>query len=241
MPATESNWANASKLNGTYNDTDYSHFIGNSYANSAAATFAETHKFLSYKANLKNLTPATRYQYRIGDGKGDHSEVRYFKTSGADTFSFVWISDVHVHTPSSGRLTVANNAINYAISQAPNQTVDMVFTTGDMLAYGGSYYYWEQMYNTNWAKNNLFVNTNGNHDNMNNLNNRNKWNYFSIMHNNPRNCFLGTSTTPYEPGVVYWFLYNNILWFVLDNETQTADITSRRSVSSRRLAADIIH
>lgn len=226
-PASESGWDNATVVKGTYNDTDYKYFLGNTFATSAAnPVFSEDHKFLNYDADLTGLTPATRYKYRIGDGLGLYSTTHYFKTSGADEYSIVWISDFHTYTPLGGRLTAATKAVAYAVSQAKYST-DMVFSTGDTVAYGGSYYFWKQLDDSAWIKNYLYADVNGNHDNMNNTDSNNTFNYFRITHNNPENCYLGNSTTPYEPGVVYYFMYNDILWFVFDNETMNATVRAQ--------------
>jgi len=225
--ASDSGWENVVTVNGVYSDTDYKYFLGNTFATSTAEpAFSEEHKFLNYNADLSGLAPATRYKYRIGDGKGDYSATHYFKTSGADEYSFIWISDFHTYSPLGGRLSAATSAIAYAASQSTNG-VDMIFSTGDTVAYGGSHYFWRQLYNTNWVKNYLYVDLNGNHDNMNNTNTNNTFNYFRITHNNPENCYLGNSTTPYEPGVVYYFMYNDILWFVFDNETMSDSVRAQ--------------
>lgn len=216
--ASSSGWEGATVVNATYNDTDWQYFVGNNYANSANATFSEEHKFLNYDVDLTGLEPATRYKYRIKDNDGNYSAARYFSTSGKDEYNIVWISDFHTYTPSGNRLTAATSAVAYAMSQAEGG-VDAIFTTGDTVAYGGSYYFWRQLYDQAWIKNYLYIDLNGNHDNMNNTDTKNTFNYFRIMHNNPENCYLGDSTEPFEPGVVYYFLYNDILWFVFDNET----------------------
>lgn len=226
-PASESGWDNTTVVAGIYNDTDYQYFLGNSYATATAEpVFSEEHAFLNYNVTLTDLTPATRYKYRIGDGLGGYSSTHYFKTSGAKEYSFVWISDFHSYTPSSARLQAAVSAVSYAASQA-EYNVDMMFSTGDTVAYGGSLNFWRQLDNMAFIKNYLYIDVNGNHDNMNNDNTNNTFNYFRITHNNPQNCYLGDSEEPYEPGVVYYFMYNDILWFVFDNETMTADIRAQ--------------
>ncbi len=225
--ASDSGWENVNTIEGTYNDTDYKYFLGNTFATSTAdPVFSEDHKFLNYEADIDGLTPATRYKYRIGDGKGNYSATRYFKTSGAEEYSFIWISDFHTYSPLGGRLNAATQAVAYAASQSTNG-IDMIFSTGDTVAYGGSHYFWRQLDNVNWVKNYLYVDLNGNHDNMNNTDSNNTFNYFRITHNNPENCYLGGSTTPYEPGVVYYFMYNDILWFVFDNETMNATVRAQ--------------
>lgn len=226
-PKSSSGWDGVTKVVGTYNDTDYQYFLGNTFPTSAKEpVFSEDNKFYNYDCDLTGLTPDTEYKYRVGDGEGGYSSTHYFKTSGADSFSFVWISDFHTYSPLGGRLSAATSAITYAASQAENG-IDMIFSTGDTVAYGGSYYFWQQMYDTVWAKRYLYVDVNGNHDNMNNTNTNNTFNYFRIMHNNPENCYLGDSTTPYEPGVVYWFMYGDILWFVFDNETMNSTVRAQ--------------
>ena len=226
-PASDKGWENVTVVKGTYNDTDYKYFLGNTFATSTAEpVFSEDHKFLNYDVTLTGLTPATRYKYRIGDGLGQYSTTHYFKTSGEDEYSFVWISDFHTYTPLGGRLAAATNAVAYAASQAA-YSMDMIFSTGDTVAYGGSYYFWKQLDEQAWIRNYLYVDVNGNHDNMNNTDTNNTFNYFRITHNNPQNCYLGNSTTPYEPGVVYYFMYNDILWFVFDNETMNATVRAQ--------------
>ncbi len=226
-PKAESGWDGVKTVKGTYSDTDYEYFLENTFPTSSKdVVFSEEHKFYNYNCDLVGLTPNTEYKYRVGDGEGGYSSTHYFKTSGADEFSFVWISDFHTYSPLNGRLAAATSAITYAASQAENG-VDMIFSTGDTVAYGGSLNFWRQMYDTTWAKRFLYVDVNGNHDNMNNDNSRNTFNYFRIMHNNPENCYLDDSSTPYEPGVVYWFMYGDILWFVFDNETMNASVRAQ--------------
>ncbi len=226
-PKASSGWDGVTVVKGTFNDTDYKYFLGNTFSTSSKdSVFSEDDKFYNYDCDLTGLTPNTEYKYRIGDGEGGYSSTHYFKTSGADEFSFVWISDFHTYSPLGGRLSAATSAISYAASQAENG-IDMIFSTGDTVAYGGSYYFWKQLYDTIWSKRYLYIDINGNHDNMNNTDTNNTFNYFRIMHNNPENCFLDGSETPYEPGVVYWFMYGDILWFVFDNETMNATVRAQ--------------
>lgn len=217
-PAASSGWDDVVAVEASYNDTDWQYFVGNSYADASGAVFSEGNKFLNYNLDLKGLEPATRYKYRIKDNDGNYSAARYFATSGKEEYNIVWISDFHTYTPSGTRLSAATSAVAYAVSQAEGG-VDAVFSSGDTVAYGGSYYFWRQVYDQSWIKNFLYIDINGNHDNMNNTNTNNTFNYFRIMHNNPANCYLGDSDEPFEPGVVYYFMYNDILWFVFDNET----------------------
>ncbi len=222
--ASSEGWDGAQKVVGTYSDTDYQAFLRTGYAKGELGVFKEEDKYLNYRVDLKHLTPATDYKYRIGDGLGGYSDEHYFTTSGADEYSFVWISDFHYVPGSDSRIVAASNAFEYCASQA-KYDLDFVFSTGDTGAFGGGYFIWKTIYEQRFASEYMYVDLLGNHDYLpSNKNTGNSIAYFQNVHNNPENCFLGNSTEPYEPGVVYYFLYNDILWFVFNNETMGATV-----------------
>ena len=73
-------------------------------------------------AVLSNLIPDTDYMYKITDGT-EESDVRYFKTSGANAFSFIWTSDFHAYYDDA-RL---ENIIQYLNEEFENRQV-ILFT-----------------------------------------------------------------------------------------------------------------
>ena len=120
----------------TYCDT----FNGIYSKTASGADFYEEAIFLDYGAMLTGLQPDTEYMYKVCAGGGAYSAVHYFKTAGAAEFSFIWISDFHAYAPLPGRLSNAVRAINAALAIDPS--VDFIFSTGDTIAWGGSYSFW---------------------------------------------------------------------------------------------------
>lgn len=172
-------------------------------------------------ANLTDLEANTDYMYKVGST--NLSEVHYFKTAGADEFSFVWISDFHAYTPLPGRLSSAMNMINKAISVDPS--VDFIFSTGDMAAWGGSYSFWKDMYAQTPFKNYMWASMNGNHDDMDRTSTKNSHLFFKNVNNYPLNGYEG------QEGAVYFFKYNNVLFIVLNNEKMktTEDVNKAKA------------
>ena len=69
--------------------------------------FYERVRFIRNTAELKNLTPGTRYMYRIGNDLKD-GETRYFHTAPqSGEWSAAIISDIHTYTPLPKRVEAA--------------------------------------------------------------------------------------------------------------------------------------
>ncbi len=205
---TDSDWARATRVAGEWKRSDV--FDGIDSKMPDGTDWKEDAKFLDYGVTLTGLKPDTEYMYRIEGGEeAGGNKVRYFKTAGADEFSFLWISDVHVYTPIPSRARNFNSVIEAALKIEPG--VDFVFSTGDVVAWGGSYSFWKNLFEQPFAANYMFADVIGNHDWMKRRDGGNS-EFFAVAHNNPTNGYAG------QKGVCYWFIYGDVLFITLNNE-----------------------
>jgi calcineurin-like phosphoesterase family protein len=140
--------------------------------------------------------------------------VHYFKTAGGKEFTFIWIGDIHNYSPIPKRLTNAVNVLNAAESIAKD--VDFILSTGDVVAWGGSYSFWKTLYEQDFIKDYAFANVLGNHDAM----TRQYFissEFFRVVNNVPNNGYGD------QGGVSYWFLYDDVLFIMLNNEVMKKD------------------
>lgn len=169
----------------------------------------EEAKFLDYGVTLTGLKPDTEYMYKVSCGDASTTAVRYFKTAGAREFSFLWFSDVHAYTPLPDRVKSLNSVVEAAIMLDPS--VDFVFSTGDVTAWGGSYSFWKNLFEQPFAQNYMFADVIGNHDWMKRRDGGSS-EFFAVAHNNPTNGYAG------QEGVCYWFIYGDVLFITFNNE-----------------------
>ena len=224
---TDTAWANATTVYGTNAYCD--RFDGIYSKTASGADFYESAIFLNYGAVLSGLTPDTEYMYQVCASPGACSTARYFKTAGASEFSFIWISDFHAYPPLSGRLSNAIRAINAAVVIDPS--VDFIFSTGDVVAWGGSYSFWTNLYAQNFIRDYMFANVVGNHDYMTRLSALSS-DFFRIANNFPLNGYAG------QWGVCYWFIYQNVLFLTLNNEVMNGNTAAQ--TAAKNWAASVI-
>ena len=184
-------------------------FDGNSSKNSSGTNITENGKLNDYNVTISNLDPDTEYMYKVIGT--DESDVHYFKTAGSNDYSFAWIGDFHSYLPIPNRLKVSTEMVNTLIKTDPS--IDFVLSTGDDIAWGGSYSFWERLYEESYFKNYMHVACIGNHDHMDRTSEKNSNEYFKMVTNNPLNGYEG------EEGVSFWMIYSNSLYFFLNNET----------------------
>lgn len=208
-------WQNATTTPGTCRASSV--FDGMSSKTASGADVTENPNIQACTANLTNLESDTEYMYQVGSSA--MSSTHYFKTAGAEEFSFVWISDWHAYLPLPGRLINAMGMIDTALGVDPS--VDMMFSTGDTTAWGGSYSFWKDMYTNKHYQNYMWASVNGNHDNMDRTSTKNTNQFFRTVNNYPLNGYSG------EEGVCYYFKYNNALFIVLNTEnlSQASEVT----------------
>lgn len=171
----------------------------------------EQAKFIRNTIELNKLKPGTKYMYKIVPCDNS-SETYYFKTAPVEG---VWtagiISDFHAYTPIPNRVKSAMNMIK-TLEQCNNADLDMMLHVGDIIAWGGSYSFWKDLYTNEPFKKYVWAGVNGNHDNMDRTNKKNTNNFFRYANNNPENGYTG------EIGVCYHFTYGNTLFIMLNNE-----------------------
>ena len=212
---SDTSWANARAVMGEFElATAWNGITGVIRQNGVNNTVTQTVNYHDYGVELCDLEPDTEYMYRVG--KDVLSDICYFRTAGAEEFSFAWISDFHAYNPLPDRLKGAMNMVDRLAIIDPE--IDFVLSTGDKIAHGGTYLDWRQTFATTPFRNYMWVNTNGNHDNMDRTNEKNSRHYFRHAHNKPLNGYGD------QMGVVYWFKYANSLWFVLNTEEPSVEV-----------------
>jgi len=176
------------------------------------------------------LQPDTEYMYKITCGTDSAgTDAHYFKTAGARDFSFVWISDVHTYTPIPRRLDNLNSVFKAAIKIDPS--VDFVFSTGDMVAWGGSYSFWVKLFEQPFVSNYMFADVIGNHDWMKRRDGGSS-DFFRVAHHNPENGYAG------QEGVCYWFIYSDVLFLTFNNELMKTSADAE--AAAKAWAAEVI-
>ncbi len=101
-----------------------------------------------------------------------------------------------------------------AVNGAP---FDLMLHLGDVCAWGGSYSFWQQLYDEPAFKNYSWAGLNGNHDNMDRTGKRNNPLFFRNVNNAPLNGYEGME------GVCYWFRYGDVLFIALNSEAMRSD------------------
>lgn len=173
-----------------------------------------------FRAQLYGLTEDTQYIYRIvGKTK---SEVHTFKTGGASKYTAYVVSDVHTYAKLSNRLSTAEKI--YSHVKEANKPMQLVLATGDMTAYGTSRDDWKALLNSNFATENVYAASPGNHDYYNTSANFLDSSYFNSNFYNPQNGAESSMNTS------YFFYYGNVLYISLNSEdacTNTSAMTSQ--------------
>ena len=172
-------------------------------------------KFKQCGAVLSNLKPGTNYMYKVCLDNYE-STVHYFKT-GEQYFSFLWTSDFHTYYDNGSRLKNATATIEEAIKM--NGGVDFVLSTGDTIAHGGTYKWWNQLSTASWINNYMFADTLGNHDWMTSKGTTVALGashvFFGANHNNPKNGYES------QENICYYFYYGDAIFICLNTEEFT--------------------
>ena len=200
----------------------YTAFYGYSSKAADNRDIVEDAIFTKCGATLRDLKPDTDYKYVILEKDGDvpmaRSVEHAFRTAGAEHWSACIISDFHSYPPIPTRLEVAMDMIDTVQSYDPS--LDLIFSPGDVVAWGGSYSFWRRLFEEDNFNEFVWARVNGNHDNW----TRQSQNSHDFDVENP--FFVGTSYYPrngYEGqmGVCYHFRYGNTLFVMLNTERMT--------------------
>src|SRR5690606_36068922 len=122
-----------------------------------------------------------------------------------------------------------NSVIEAALEIEPS--VDFSFSTGDVVAWGGSYSFWVNLFDQLFARNYMFADVIGSQDWMKRRDGGSNA-FFDVAHHNPRNGYAG------EEGVCYWFIYGDVLFITLNNETMKTGPEAREQ--AKAWAASVI-
>lgn len=189
-------------------------FFGKSSKTKDNVNFVEDARFMKCGAELDNLKPDTEYEYEVICSNGKAYGPYYFKTAGAKQWSCCIISDFHSYPPLGNRLKSAMNMIETV--KRYDSSMDWILHVGDVCAWGGSYSFWERLYQEKPFKEYFWAGVNGNHDNMSRTSELSNQ-YFRHTSYYPENGYEG------EMGVCYHFRYGDALFIMLNNESMHSD------------------
>ena len=133
-----------------------------------------------FTAQLRNLTPATSYQYQVGSLiTSEWSAPRSFSTAEAegDQFSFVWFGDTHCFPDSGKIVTLASR----------HQEIDFYSIAGDIVSTGLNRDDWDKFFQHSgdaFSRKPLMP-VPGNHDRQDGLGAKMYYDLFSLPRNGP--------------------------------------------------------
>ena len=165
-----------------------------------------------YELDLEGLKPGTKYAYIIKTSSAKSNKY-YFETAyETGDFSFLWVSDNHAYSGTSDRQTKFTALYQQAKNKLGN--VPLVVSTGDDVAYGGTYNCWQTLLTkVDLFKETAYISVPGNHSyyeyDSSNIPSSNPDKFFDAVINTPDNGTDDESTS-------FWFLYNSILFIGLD-------------------------
>ena len=177
--------------------------------NASGIGAGERYKYISHKALAENLTPGTAYSWRVGY-EGHWSEIGHFRTEDAaqGEFSFLIMSDSHIMNPTY--VKEARRCALAAVKTAPEAR--FCCFPGDFVEDGdanNSEWEWERWFEESMEpviKAMPMVPTDGNHDDSPNIN--------YTYHFNTNIDFNSYTTAPQFEGIVYSFVYGDVLFYV---------------------------
>ena len=173
---------------------------------------AESMKFflqgaaISHNASTTELTPATKYFYRVGcPDKEAWSAWGYFVTDdGDDVFSFIHITD----SQASSEEEYLNFALTLNKAFSENPDIEFILSTGDQVELFGQYY-WNKFFESigDILRTTTFAAVNGNHE----------------MRN--ESMLFNFYTPTHGEKYTYAYEYGDCLFMVIDTNIMSADPT----------------
>ncbi len=206
--ATDVAYANAEKVEASYvefsrQDTNKAKYSGMSTARHV------------WNVELTGLTPKTKYLYRIVSDTKVYVTDYSFETASdiSEEFSFLFMTDPQYYNESG-----AMRFNEMTEQHIKDSDIKFTFITGDITDKGGNSSYWNMFYTKSSLKKVPFATTVGNHEyydnGTNTVDNSIYNNFFNNPQNGPENC----------KGSSYYFLYNNVLFIMLDSEIKGKDV-----------------
>jgi acid phosphatase type 7 len=168
-----------------------------------------SHEVLKCRAGVEGLEGGRAYRYRAG--RDSFSRVGHFLTAEpGQSYSFLYMSDVHVHNPLPERLRAGVALLELARTLEP----DIRFTVlgGDMLAYGSAYDAWSSLAASPLVTMQMTAFAAGNHEFYDHTAKSRGPGYFNTFVHNPANGADGVANTS------YFFRYGNALFLSISSE-----------------------
>lgn len=176
-----------------------------------------------YHVVLKNLTPDTKYIYRINQGNGTYTETYSFKTAkgNTDKSTFLFLTDIHYATARYNYLDgeliggeISERIISKALEMNPD--INFILQAGDMIDQGGDSAIWGEYFKYSNSRHILpWVGVPGNHEYYYTATSHIDNTFFVAYSGLTRN---GPST---HMGSSCYIVYNNILFLLIDNNLDT--------------------
>lgn len=170
-----------------------------------------------WNIDVTGLEENTEYIYKINNGDDTYSDIYHFKTAGGTSTSFLFVTDVHYYTGTTGELdsaAVSEETINQALKINPN--ISFVLNGGDLVDTGGNDDIWDIFFTYAQSLKKLpFVGVPGNHEYYAKEINSSTNEYFAVNNSAPLNgpkALLGASC---------WFIHNDTLFILMDNIRST--------------------
>ena len=179
--------------------------FGETYETGITGNLYGIQKAYVFQTEMINLTPDTRYIYKIHEGY-QSSKIYDFQTSSDDdAFRFLFLTDTQSNNMEDASITKT------LIEQAYTHYDDFEFlmNTGDIVENGSSHYYWSLFFQTEMT-NLPIISAIGNHDYMNSNGSITSSDNYNAIFNNPKNGTLDYQNTS------YFVIYDNVLFIMLD-------------------------
>lgn len=190
-----------------------------------------SHEGLKCRAEVEGLEGGRTYRYRAGRDSFSRPG-RFLTAASGQTFSFLYMSDVHVHNPLPERLRTGVGLLELARTLEP----DIRFTIlgGDMLAYGSAYDAWNSLAASPLVTTQMTAFTAGNHEFYDHTAKSRGPAYFNTFVHNPANGADGVANTS------YFFRYGNALFLSISSEDSWSSDTllEAQKVWFRRVVAE---
>lgn len=179
-----------------------------------------TQRFVVY-ASINNLTPDTKYMYKVGKGN-TFSDSYYFTTAAGDNSPFSFISIADPQYGSASGAAIFNNITKKAYEVEPDIRFSVL--SGDVVDRGGKIEQWEMLFDLSSLKTNPIAVTPGNHEYYDASPTPKTFTaeYFNNFFKNPEN---GAEEVP---NTSYFFKYNSVLYISIDSEIKSTTLANQQ-------------
>lgn len=203
--ATDTTFANAKTVDGSYRS--FSRANGDPVSGANYVGFSQPRHI--WNVLLENLTPKTKYIYRIVEGSNVLSSTFAFETGSleSDEFSFLFMTDPQYYNESG-----ASKFNIMAETHIQNDDIKFAFITGDISDKGGNSTYWDMFYTKSSLEKIPYATTVGNHEYYDSGTTTTDNVIYNQYFFNPQNG------PEHVKGSSYYFVYNNTLFIMLDSE-----------------------